>query len=199
MDILITGVGGQGTILTSKILAYAYVIEGRNARTGETIGMSQRGGCVVSHVRAENAYSPYIPTGGADLLLSFELCEGARRIPYLKKGGFAIVNTASIIPVSTALGMADYDAEKITKYISENSNAVFIDADKLARECGSFRAVNTVLIGAACGLGVLELSTDSVIRSMEKNIKAQYLDLNIKAFRSGMKTTEEMREKCKIM
>ncbi|NLG88507.1 MAG: indolepyruvate oxidoreductase subunit beta [Clostridiaceae bacterium] len=199
MDILITGVGGQGIILASKILAYAYVIEGRNARTGETIGMSQRGGCVVSHVRAGNAHSPYIPVGGADLLLSFELCEGARRIPYLKKDGFAIVNTAMIIPVSTALGKSDYDVEKITKYISENTNAIFIDADRIAQECGSFRAVNTVLIGAACGLGVLELSTDSIIQSMKKNIRAQYLDLNINAFHSGMKATEEMREKCKIM
>lgn len=199
MNILITGVGGQGTILASKILVYAYVIEGRSARTGETIGMSQRGGCVVSHVRDGKPHFPYIPVGEADLLLSFELCEGARRTPYLKKNGFAIINTTSIIPVSTALETADYDVERITKYIEESSNAVFINADKLARECGSLRAVNTVLIGAACGLGVLELSMDSIMQSMKKNIKAKYLDLNIQAFRTGMKTTEEMKEKCKIM
>ena len=84
MDILISGVGGQGTILASKILSYSAVVEGNKARTGETIGMSQRGGCVISHVRTGEVNSPYIPIGGADLLLSFELCEGARNIQYIK-------------------------------------------------------------------------------------------------------------------
>ncbi len=196
MDILIAGVGGQGTILASKILAYAAVIEGRKARTGETIGMSQRGGCVVSHVRTGGSHSPYIPVGGADLLLSFEPCEGARNIAYLKKGGKAAINTASITPVSTALGLSAYDGDKMMKYIAENSKAVFIDANKLAKESGSIKAVNSVLIGAAFGLGVLDLSEESLRQSMKKNIKPSFLDLNMRAFHSGVKEVEEMRTKC---
>ncbi len=199
MDILITGVGGQGTILASKILAYASVIEGRSARTGETIGMSQRGGCVVSHVRTGNAHSPYIPMGGADVLLSFELCEGARSIPQLKMNGYAIINTASVAPISTTLGGAKYETEEMMEYISKNSHAVFVDADKLARECGSAKAVNTVLIGVAFGLGVLDVSEESIVQSIKKNIKPKYLDLNMKAFRLGRKTMGEMKAKCKIL
>jgi indolepyruvate ferredoxin oxidoreductase beta subunit len=195
MDILISGVGGQGTLLASKILAYSALLEGRNARTGETIGMSQRGGCVVSHVRTSNTYSPYIPSGSADLLISFELCEGARHIPHLKNNTYAIINTASITPISAALGISQYDEKKMFAYISANSKAVFIDADKLAEECGSIKTVNTILIGVAFGLGVLDVSSESIIKSMEKNIKPRFYDMNVKAFERGIKTIKEMKIK----
>ncbi len=195
MDILISGVGGQGTILASKILACSAVFDGRNARTGETIGMSQRGGCVVSHVRIGDTYSPYIPEGSADLLISFELCEGARNIVYLNKTGCAIINKASITPVSAALGITEYNAEKMVDAISKNSNAVFVDADSLAVHSGSVMAVNTVLIGVAFALGVLDMSKESILKSMKKNINPRFLDININAFYSGIKTIEEMKQK----
>lgn len=190
MDILISGVGGQGTVLASKVLADSGVIEGGKARTGETIGMSQRGGCVISHVRTDGSYSPFIPVGGADLLLSFELIEGARNISYLKEEAYAVINTAVITPVSVILGKDKYEREEIMEYISEKSNVFFIDANKLAKEAGSIRAVNTILIGFAYGLGILDLSGDSIQRSMSKNIKPAYLALNLKAFNLGIKSAE---------
>lgn len=196
MDILISGVGGQGTILASKILAYSAVIEGRNARTGETIGMSQRGGCVVSHVRTGNVNSPYIPVGGADLLLSFELCEGARNISYLNNNGFAIINTAKVMPVSTTLGTSKYDDDKMIESISENSRAVFVNANFLAQKCGSVKSVNTILIGVSFGLGILDVSKDSIVKSIEKNIKFEFFSLNLKAFEVGMKYGKEVKTLC---
>ncbi len=196
MDIWISGVGGQGTILASKILSYSAVVEGNKARTGETIGMSQRGGCVISHVRTGEVNSPYIPIGGADLLLSFELCEGARNIQYIKDDGIAIINTTKIMPVTTSLGTSKYDEVNMKKYIMDNSRAVFVDANSLAYEAGSIKAVNTVLIGVAYGIGVLDVTKESIIKSMEKNIKHKFLDLNLRAFKAGVKYGSEVNVKC---
>ncbi len=186
MDILISGVGGQGTILASKILANGAVTDGsKRARTGETIGMSQRGGCVVSHVRTSDTYSPYIPAGGADLLLSFELCEGARNLPMLKKGGTAVINTAKINPVTVSLGASVYDEEKITEYIKSNCKAYFLDADRLAKKCGSLKAVNVLLVGTAFGLGLLDISKTSLYAAIKNNVKPEFYKMNIKAFECG--------------
>lgn len=193
MNIIISGVGGQGTILASKILATSALLEGRNARTGETIGMSQRGGCVVSHVRTDAVNSAYIPSGSADLLLSFEICEGSRNIPMMKKKGQAIINTAAITPVSTALGKTSYDAEGMREYIALHSKAIFVDADSIAKECGSVKAANTVLIGVACGLGVLDVQKESLIQAIRENVKPKFFDLNMKAFDAGMETAKEMK------
>lgn len=190
MNIIISGVGGQGTILASKILAAGAVLEGRNARTGETIGMSQRGGCVVSHVRTGDVHSAYIPAGKADLLLAFEVCEGARCIPLLKKGGQAIINTAVITPVSAALGKTAVDADKMKEYIAQNSRAVFVDADTIAKGCGSVKASNTVLIGVAFGMGALDLSRESLIQAIRSNVKPQFFDLNMKAFNAGIEACQ---------
>jgi len=194
MDILISGVGGQGTILASKILAYSAVLEGRNARTGETIGMSQRGGCVVSHVRTGDVFSPYIPLGSADLLLSFELCEGARNVPQIKKGAFAIVNTAQINPVTVALGAAEYNTQKMMDYLSENTKAVFLDANEIALNCGSVKAVNLVLIGVAYGLSCLDVSMENIIKSIEKNVSPRFYALNVNAFKAGINAVQEMKQ-----
>lgn len=105
-DVLVAGVGGQGTILSSRILGAMAMNQDRFVRTGETIGMSQRGGTVVSHVRidSENKCS-YIPPNGADLLIGFELCEAARNLIYLKQGGNAVVNHQMIRPVTVSLGL----------------------------------------------------------------------------------------------
>ncbi len=193
MNIIISGVGGQGTILASKILAAGAVLDGKNARTGETIGMSQRGGCVVSHVRTGNVHSAYIPAGKADLLLSFELCEGARNLPLLKKGGQAIINTATVMPVSATLGKTVYDTAKMKEYIAQNSQAFFVDADNIARECGSIKAANIVLIGAAFGLGALDISRENLIQAIRDNVKPKFFDLNVKAFDAGVKAAKELK------
>lgn len=194
MDILISGVGGQGTILASKILASsAAEASGVCARTGETIGMSQRGGCVVSHVRTEAVCSSYIPQGCADLLLSFELCEGARNIPWLKKGGHAIVNTAQVNPITVALGASKYDTQSIKKYISENSDAYFVDANSIAISCGSVKTVNVVLVGIAFGLSLLDVTKESIISAINKNVNPKFHKMNTDAFEAGIKASASLK------
>jgi indolepyruvate ferredoxin oxidoreductase beta subunit len=190
MNILICGVGGQGTVLASKILAESAVIDGSDvARTGETIGMSQRGGSVVSHVRTEGCDSPYIPLGEADLLIAFEKCEAARCIPFLKKGGKVIVSMTEIKPVAVSLGVMDYNSEAMERCINENSEAVFLnpsDNEFLQGKCA-----NTFLLGAAVGNGMLQISENAVKEAMRKLIKPKFYDINIKAFEAGMKACQE--------
>ena len=191
MNIIIAGVGGQGTILASKILAAAALKSGFSPMTGETIGMSQRGGCVTSHVRTDKAASPYIPMGEADLLLGFELCESARNIPALKSGGKAVVNLKRINPVTVSLKKAEYDGEKMKEYISENSDCVFTDALTIAEECGSAKTINIVLIGVALGMGFFNMDIQSIKSAIEKNVPPKFLEMNIRAFEAGIKAGRE--------
>jgi indolepyruvate ferredoxin oxidoreductase beta subunit len=195
MDILICGVGGQGTILASKILAESAVIAGSDvARTGETIGMSQRGGSVVSHVRTEKTASPYIPAGGADLLIAFEKCEAARCLPFLKKGGKAIVSCTEIKPVAVSLGAMDYNSEAMEKYIEKNADSFFVDTEKIAAPFMSGRCANTVLLGAAFGRGFIELPKEAVLSAMKRIIKPKFLEINIAAFEAGIKAVSAVTE-----
>ena len=189
-DILIAGVGGQGTILASRILAGASILRGEFARTGETIGMSQRGGCVVSNVRlGSKNVSPYIPMAQSDLLLGFELAEAARNIPRLKKSGAAIVNTQVIKPVSLSLGIGSYDVDELRRYITSNCRkTVFVDGYSLAVKAGSARAVNIVLLGAACGADMLPFSRDELIQTIQNSVAKKYTDMNMRAFEYGFDT-----------
>jgi indolepyruvate ferredoxin oxidoreductase beta subunit len=190
MNILICGVGGQGTVLASKILAESAVIAGSKvARTGETIGMSQRGGSVVSHVRTEKTASPYIPTGGADLIIAFEKCEAARCLPFLKKGGKAIVSRTEIKPVAVSLGDMKYQSERMEELIKTGSDAVFIDTDRLCAPFLSGKCANTFLLGAALGKGFITIDKDAVLAAMKKLIKPSFIDANINAFEAGFNTT----------
>ncbi|OQB14311.1 MAG: indolepyruvate oxidoreductase subunit beta [Firmicutes bacterium ADurb.Bin193] len=186
-NILIAGVGGQGTILASRILALCAISQGAFARTGETIGMSQRGGCVASHVRMGSAdFAAYIPPGCADLLLSFELCEAARSLPFLRPEGACIVNTDIIKPVTVSLGSQEYDSERIIGYIKQNNkNPLFIDAYSLAQEAGSVKAVNVVLLGAALGAGVVPLEKEALTAAVLCNVPEKFAELNLKAFDMG--------------
>lgn len=186
-DILIAGVGGQGTILASRILAGASILRGEFARTGETIGMSQRGGCVVSNVRlGSKNVSPYIPMAQSDLLLGFELAEAARNIPRLKKSGVSVVNTQIIKPVSLSLGIGSYDVDELRKYITSNCRkTVFVDGYSLAVKAGSARAVNIVLLGAACGADMLPFSRDELIQTIQNSVTKKYTDMNMRAFEYG--------------
>jgi indolepyruvate ferredoxin oxidoreductase beta subunit len=199
MNILICGVGGQGTVLASKILAESAVIAGETmthslrgwrgagavVRTGETIGMSQRGGSVVSHVRTGKTASPYIPAHGADLVIAFEKCEAARCMPFLKAGGKALVSLTEIKPVAVSLGAMKYQSELMESYIKAHSDALFIDTDTLSAPFMNGKCANTFLIGAALGRGFLNIGKDSVIAAMKKLIKPKFLEVNIKAFEAG--------------
>lgn len=186
-DVLIAGVGGQGTILASRILAAASILRGEFARTGETIGMSQRGGCVVSNVRLDGKdVSPYIPQAQSDLLLGFELAEAARNIPRLKCDGSAVVNTQVIKPVSLSLGIGGYDTDEICKYITSNcKKTVFVDGYALANKAGSPKAVNIVLLGAACGADLLPFNREELTAAIKNGVAPKFVDMNLCAFGYG--------------
>ncbi len=191
-DILIAGVGGQGTILASKLLAAAALAAGRFARTSETIGMAQRGGSVVSHVRLDSReQSPTIPLGQADLLLGFEPAEAARNLCRLKPGGICIVNTQPVMPVTASLAGGAYPYEEILAYLRQNSRALLLDGNAAAAACGSIKAVNTVLLGAACGCGALPLSPEQVLAAIIASVPPRLVELNQDAFQRGYQMGKE--------
>ena len=186
-DILICGVGGQGTVLASKIIAAAAAEEGNPVHSAETIGMAQRGGSVTSHVRiGENAYSPMIPFGGADMLLAFEPGEAVRNLRYLRKGGTAVVNTAAVKPVTESLRDTGYDGKEMVRYLQDKCDCIFIDAEEVCRPFGSSRFFNIILLGVAAGSGHLGLGRETLLKQIEKNVPSRFLDVNIRAFLSGI-------------
>ena len=182
-NIMIVGVGGQGTLLASRILGNTVIEEGYDVKVSEVHGMSQRGGSVVTYVKyGDKVYSPIIDRGEADIILAFELLEALRALPYLKKGGKIIVNTQSIDPMPVITGMASYP-ENIVEKLSEKVNTLPIDALNLAKQAGNMKAVNVVLIG------VMAKSTDipyeKWIEIIKKTVPEKFLQVNLKAFDLG--------------
>ena len=191
-DILICGVGGQGTVLSSKIIASAAMEEGNTVHSAETIGMAQRGGSVTSHVRlGEDSYSPLIPENSADLMLAFEPAEAARNLGYLKKDGIVIVNRTPVRPVSQPAGDAVYDGSEIVKYLEENCDCFVVDSEELCAPFGSARFFNIMILGIASGRGVLGLKKETLLSEIEKRVPARYAEVNKKAFLSGCETGSE--------
>lgn len=186
-DILIAGVGGQGQILASRLIATAAIIEGCHVRTGETIGMSQRGGSVVSHVRiGSESMAATVPFGRADLIIGFELCETVRNIKRLSENGRLIVNTQIINPVTVSLGIEKYDAAAMRDALKKATDSIImLDAYSVAGQAGSVKAANVVLIGAAAGSGYLPLSRDSLVEAIRRVIPQRFHEINCKAFESG--------------
>ena len=186
-DILIAGVGGQGQILASRLIGTAAILEGYAVRTGETIGMAQRGGSVVSHVRiGGESMSATIPFGSADLLIGFELCETVRNIKRLSKNGRLIVNIQRINPVTVSLGMDEYDGTAMEEALRDvTSSLIMIDGYALAIEAGSIKAVNTVLLGASVGSGYLPISRESFMEAIRSIIPQRFHSINFTAFDSG--------------
>lgn len=184
---LLCGVGGQGTVLASRILAQAAMDQGMFARTAETIGMAQRGGCVVSHVRfGKNVASPLIPHGKADVIIGFEPGEAVRALPYLKKDGIVIVCKKAIQPVTASLGGGDYNAETMLNYLKNKvSKCIIVDGEKICRECGSDKVLNVALVGAVIKSGILGLSLESVEKVITERVKAKFIEMNKKALKKG--------------
>ena len=185
-DILICGVGGQGTVLASKIIAASASAEGESIHSAETIGMAQRGGSVTSHVRiGKDAYSPLIPYGNADLLLAFEPAEAVRNLKYLSSDGVAIVNTAATKPVTESLNDTGYDGSKMVEYIKKKCICIFVDSDEVCRPFGSSKFFNIVILGIAAGSGRLGLSSEILLKQIEKRVPGAYVEINKKAFLAG--------------
>ena len=184
-DILLAGVGGQGTVLASKILARCAIARGENAYTAETIGMAQRGGCVTSHVRIGNTAAPLIARGCADSIIAFEPAEAVRALPYLKKDGAVIVNTAAVKPVTDTLASTGYEGAAMTEYIRKlGLKAVFIDAEAIASECGSSRVVNMALLGAAAAVDGAGATIEE-LEAVVETLAPRFREANLKALRLG--------------
>ena len=186
-DILICGVGGQGTVLASRIIAAAAMEEGSPVHSAETIGMAQRGGSVTSHVRVGGeAFSPMIPFGAADMLLAFEPGEAVRNLKYLRKGGVAVVNTAAVKPVTESLKETGYDGSEMKAYLQEKCACVFVDAEEACKPFGSSKFFNVILLGVAAGSGHLGLKKETLLKQIEQYVPSRFLDVNIRAFNAGM-------------
>ncbi len=184
MNVLIAGVGGQGTLLASRVLGKYAALLNQDCKLSEIHGMSQRGGSVVTHVRiGDKIHSPVIWEGSADIVLAFETLEAARVKHYLKKEGRLLVNRAEILPMPCIMGAAEYPEGLEQKLSDELENAYFIDAQAWAVEAGSSKATNIVMIGALCKL----LGFDKAV--MEEAIAAcvpeKFKALNLKAFSIG--------------
>ena len=185
-DVMICGVGGQGTVLASKIIAAAAMEEGNCVHSAETIGMAQRGGSVTSHVRiGEEACSPLIPHGSAQLMLAFEPAEAVRNLCYMQQGGIIVVNTAATKPVTASLTGSGYDGTDMTAYLADKYNCIFVNADELCSPYGSTKFFNIMMLGIAAGSGALGIAKDTITGQIEKRIPARFADINKQAFLAG--------------
>lgn len=186
-NVLLAGVGGQGTVLASKIIASCAMKKGENAHTAETIGMAQRGGSVVSHVRiGEGCYSPLIPKGSADVIIGFEPGEAVRVLPYLKKGGAVVVSSAAVKPVTDSLSDSGYDGNKMLSYLKEkNIHVTVVDGEKITDELGSAKSLNIALLGAAAKKGIIDISINDIEEYIKTSLKLQFCEINLKALALG--------------
>ncbi|MDR3292504.1 MAG: indolepyruvate oxidoreductase subunit beta [Clostridiales bacterium] len=183
MNILIVGVGGQGTLLASRILGNLAPILGLEVKLNEVHGMAQRGGSVVTHVKmADKVYSPVIAEGDADAVLAFEVLEGYRYRHFLKKGGIMVVNTQEILPMPVITGAAEYPKD-LAKHLREECGAITVDALAAANEIGNARTVNTVILG--CFARIAGIACADLEKALEQSVKPKLLEVNKTALKKG--------------
>lgn len=183
-SLMIVGVGGQGTLLASKLLGRLLVSEGYDVKVSEVHGMSQRGGSVVTYVRfGEKVYSPIVERGEADYIISFEKAEAARWLPFLKKGGKMIVNTQQIDPMPVIIGAAEYPENVIEEMIALGVDIDAIDALTPALEAGSAKAVNIVLMGRLARH--FDIPREKWTAAIEQSVAPKFVEMNEKAFALG--------------
>lgn len=187
LDVVITGVGGQGTILTSRVIAQMAMTKGFEVRTSETIGMAQREGTVVSHVRiGKDLTGALIPDGKADVLISLELAETVRGLTKLKPGGLVLANTAKIIPTSVPLGLSQYQGEEIMDFINQASAEIrFFDATQVALEAGNYKTVNVVFLGVLSTINEIPFSAEDYLQAILEILPMKVQEVNTKAFYLG--------------
>ena len=180
---MIVGVGGQGTLLASRILGNTVIREGYDVKVSEVHGMSQRGGSVVTYVKyGDKVYSPTIDKGQADLILAFEILEAARALPYLSKNGTMIANTQQINPMPVITGAATYP-EKLDEKIEKKANLVKLDALSIAKQAGNIKTVNVVLIGVLAKNS--EIPYEKWVETIKETVPEKFLEVNLKAFELG--------------
>lgn len=184
-NIMITGVGGQGSLLASRILGALAINKGYDVKVSEVHGMSQRGGSVVTYVRysEDKVCSPVICRGEADVLICFEQLEAARWLEYLKPDGLLVTNTQKIIPMPVVIGQAEYPEGIIESIKAKGIKTVALDALAAAKEAGSDKAVNICLLGAYAKHS--EFTKDEFLSCIEKLVPPKFLEINLKAFSAG--------------
>ena len=186
IDVVICGVGGQGVLLASEVLANMALSLGLDVKKSEIHGMAQRGGSVFSHVRiGEKVHSPVIPLGTADFMLAFEELEALRYAPYLKPEAVVLVNRQRIMPMTVLSGLKEYPEDTINR-LKEHFKVYQIEAIKLAQQAGNPRTTNMVMLGALSEL--LPWEEEQWMKALENSIPPKLLNLNIKAFKSGRQT-----------
>ncbi|HIT45484.1 MAG TPA: indolepyruvate oxidoreductase subunit beta [Candidatus Aphodovivens excrementavium] len=190
INILLAGVGGQGTVLAAKVLAQAAQNKGWQVRTAETIGMAQRGGSVVSHVRmgseGEAVHAPLVTPGTADVIIAFEPGEAARSLGYLKPGGTVVSATSLVQPVTAALSSAPYSASEVVANLREaldraDASLRLVNDGEVLAALGNRRALNTVLLATAVACGAVPLTLEELKRAVTACVKPQFVDVNIAA------------------
>ena len=187
-NFILAGVGGQGTVLASKLLAKAFMDKGETAHTAETIGMAQRGGCVVSHVRIGKSFAPLIPMKTADFIIGFEPSEALRCIDYLKDNGIVVVSSKTIKPVTASLSGTNYDGVDVLESLKANvKNLLIIDGDEICNQCGSAKVLNVALLGAVSKFTELGITYDELKQALIKTLPEKILKMNLKALELGSK------------
>ena len=189
LDVLLSGIGGQGTVLAAKVLAQAAQDKGWQVRTAETIGMAQRGGSVVSHVRmgdqGEEVLAPLLPKGSANLIISFEPSEAARALPYLAPQGTVVTATAAVQPVTAALSSVPYRAQDVIdsleRQLAGRATLVAVDDAALCEAAGNRKVLNTMLLAKAVGTGCLPFDLDDLRRAVQACVKPQFAEMNLRA------------------
>ncbi|MBR6791001.1 MAG: indolepyruvate oxidoreductase subunit beta [Oscillospiraceae bacterium] len=189
-NIMIVGVGGQGSLLASKLLGNVVMSAGYDVKVSEVHGMSQRGGSVVTYVKYsdEKVWSPVVNEGEADLIISFELLEGARYVQYLKKGGKLVVNDQKISPMPVITGAAKYPEDIAGKLRAMGVDLTVVDALSLAEEAGNAKATNVVLMGVASK--AMDFSDEQWQNAIGACVPPKFIDLNRKAFELGRQHEE---------
>ena len=183
-NIMIVGVGGQGSLLASKLLGYLLLKEGYDVKVSEVHGMSQRGGSVVTYVRfGDKVYSPIIDRGEADYIVSFEAMEAARYLPYLKEDGRIVTNTQQIDPMPVITGASAYPEKLIEKLEEKGAQVDAMDCLTLAEEAGSSKAVNIVLMGRLSKY--FDIPAEKWQQAIEALVPEKFREVNLKAFALG--------------
>ena len=190
---LLCGVGGQGTVLASRIIAAAAMAKGLHARTAETIGMAQRGGSVVSHVRiGEEIASSTIPLGTADVIIGFEPGEAAANLKYLKEDGVLILSSKQVKPVTASLGQSAYDGDQCLAWLKDKgSRCIVIDPDAIIAACGSPKVLNVAMTGALAASRAMNLSLGDMEEALRIRMKPKLLEMNLKALHMGAQCAAE--------
>ena len=183
-SVMIVGVGGQGSLLASRLLGNVLLAQGYDVKVSEVHGMSQRGGSVVTYVKyGDKVYSPVIEKGEADAVISFELLEAARCLPYLKKGGHLITSTQQIDPMPVITGAAEYPTDIVEKIKAKGADIIAVDALSLAEQAGTAKASNVVLMGVLASR--MDYPEELWQKALEQCVPPKFLELNKKAFELG--------------